>query len=150
MMKNYYGEVYNISELLKKVTDSYRLLIAGAAELNNIPEAKSSYVKDAVKRADKLGETIDHLITLLDKCGESYFQYCSVLGNYIMNKSTQKDILTEIDQELIYDNSSNLGQVFHTRVGIISPSTRPWNWHLQHPLTMFVEPSISGWKYLQH
>ena len=41
MMKNYYGEVYNISELLKKVTDSYRLLIAGAAELNNIPEAKS-------------------------------------------------------------------------------------------------------------
>ena len=37
MMKNYYGEVYNISELLKKVTDSYRLLIAGAAELNNIP-----------------------------------------------------------------------------------------------------------------
>ena len=28
-----------------------------------------------------------------------------------MNKSTQKDILTEIDQELIYDNSSNLGQV---------------------------------------
>ena len=96
MMKNYYGEVYNISELLKKVTDSYRLLIAGAAELNNIPEAKSSYVKDAVKRADRLGE--------------SYFQYCSVLGNYIMNKSTQKDILTEIDQELIYDNSSNLGQ----------------------------------------
>src|SRR5574344_1984151 len=94
MMKNYYGEVYNISELLKKV-----------------PEAKSSYVKDAVKRADRLGETIDHLITLLDKCGESYFQYCSVLGNYIMNKSTQKDILTEIDQELIYDNSSNLGQV---------------------------------------
>lgn len=87
------------------------MLIAGAAELNNIPEAKSSYVKDAVKRADRLGETIDHLITLLDKCGESYFQYCSVLGNYIMNKSTQKDILTEIDQELIYDNSSNLGQV---------------------------------------
>ena len=111
MMKSYYGEVYNISELLKKVTDSYRLLIAGAAELNNIPEAKSSYVKDAVKRADKLGETIDHLITLLDKCGESYFQYCSVLGNNIMNKSTQKDILTEIDDELLYDNSSNIGQV---------------------------------------
>ena len=111
MMKNYYGEVYNTSELLKKVTDSYRLLIAGAAELNNIPEAKSSYVKDAVKRADRLGETIDHLITLLDKCGESYFQYCSVLGNYIMNKSTQKEILTEIDEDLLYDNSSNLGQV---------------------------------------
>ena len=104
-------EYKNISELLKKVTDSYRLLIAGAAELNNIPEAESSYVKDAVKRADKLGETIDHLITLLDKCGESYFQYCSVLGNYIMNKSNQKDILTEIDDELLYDNSSNIGQV---------------------------------------
>ena len=28
-----------------------------------------------------------------------------------MNKSTQKDILTEIDDELLYDNSSNIGQV---------------------------------------
>ena len=111
LMKQYYGNINNLTQLLKTLVDSYRLLIGGAAELNNIPEAKSSYVKDAVKRADRLGETIDHLITLLDKCGESYFQYCSVLGNYIMNKSTQKDILTEIDQELIYDNSSNLGQV---------------------------------------
>lgn len=111
MMKSYYMEIYNISELLKKMTDSYRLLIAGAAELNNIPEAKNSYVKDAVKRADKLGETIDHLISLLDKCGESYFQYCAILGTHILDKNKQKDILTEIDEDIMYDNSSNIGQV---------------------------------------
>lgn len=111
VMKNYYVEVYNISELLKKMTDSYRLLIAGAAELNNIPEAKSSYVKDAVKRADKLGETIDRLISLLDKCGESYFQYCATLGTYILDKSKYKDILTEIDEDILYDNASIKGEV---------------------------------------
>lgn len=111
LMKSYYGEVNNISELLKKMTDSYRLLIAGAAELNNIPEAKSSYVKDAVKRADKLGETIDRLISLLDKCGESYFEYCSIIGSYMLNKKDSKEILTEIDNELLFDNSSNIGEV---------------------------------------
>ena len=84
LMKEYYSNVNNLTQLLRSMVDSYRLLIAGAAELNNINEARTSYVKDAVHRADKLGETIDHLIELIDDCGESYFHYCAVIGDYKM------------------------------------------------------------------
>ena len=88
------------------MVDSYRLLIAGAAELNNIYEAKSSYVKDAVHRANKLGDTIDNVIDLLEECGETYFKYCAVMGEYILKKSDNKVILTEVDEELFLQDSS--------------------------------------------
>ncbi len=110
-MQSYYVEINNISELLKKMVDSYRLLIAGAAELNNIPEARSSHVKEAVKRADRLGETIDHMITILDKCSETYFQYCTVLGEHILKSADQKTILTEVDDDLLYQNTNTMGSV---------------------------------------
>lgn len=54
LMKQYYGDLSNLNQLLQSMVNSYRLLIAGAAELNNINEARSSYVKVAVKRADNL------------------------------------------------------------------------------------------------
>ena len=68
LMKQYYGDINNLSQLLQSMVNSYRLLIAGAAELNNINEAKSSYVKVAVKRADSLSNIIDHIIDLIDEC----------------------------------------------------------------------------------
>lgn len=106
LMKEYYGNINNLTQLLKTMVDSYRLLIAGAAELNNINEAKTSYVKDAVHRADKLGDTIDHLIDLIDECGESYFKYCAVVGDHILKKSDSKVILTEVDNELFFQDAS--------------------------------------------
>ena len=106
LMKEYYVDINNLNQLLKTMVDSYRLLIAGAAELNNIYEAKSSYVKDAVHRANKLGDTIDNLIDLLEACGETYFKYCAVMGEYILKKSDNKVILTEVDEELFYQDSS--------------------------------------------
>lgn len=106
-IKDYYSNLYNLTELLKKMVDSYRLLIGGAAELNTINEAKTSCVKDAVKRADKLGDTIDHLIELIDDCGEVYFKYCSVVGEYVLKNSTDKVILTEVDNELYFQDSNN-------------------------------------------
>ena len=33
------------------------------------------------------------------------------MGTYILDKSKYKDILTEIDEEILYDNSSNKGEV---------------------------------------
>ncbi len=82
LMKQYYGDLSNLNQLLQSMVNSYRLLIAGAAELylNNINEARSSYVKVAVKRADNLGEIIDNVIELLDECGESYFKYIALVG----------------------------------------------------------------------
>ena len=40
LMKQYYGDINNLSQLLQSMVNSYRLLIAGAAELNNINEAQ--------------------------------------------------------------------------------------------------------------
>lgn len=106
LMKQYYVDINNLNQLLKTMVDSYRLLIGGAAELNNIYEAKSSYVKEAVHRANELGDIIDHVIELIDKCGESYFKYCSTMGDYILKKSDDKIILTEVDNELFFQDSS--------------------------------------------
>lgn len=106
LIENYHGDLNNLTIILKSMVDSYRLLIAGAAELNNINEAKTSQVKDAVKRADKLGESIDRLIKLIDNCGESYFNYCSILNDYILQKSDAQTILTEIEDELLLQNST--------------------------------------------
>lgn len=106
LIKDYYQNLNNLSELLKKMSESYRLLIGGAGELNNIPEARSSYVKDAVRRADKLGETIDDLISLIDSCGESYYKYCTTVNEFILNKSSSDMILTEVDDELLFQNST--------------------------------------------
>lgn len=104
VIKNYYGNLNNLADLLKKLTDSYRLLIGGAYELNNIPEARTKYVKEAVSRADKLGDEIDHLIDLLEECGESYYQYCTTVNDYILKNSDSKMILTEVDNDLLFQN----------------------------------------------
>lgn len=106
LMKEYYVNINNLNQLLKTMVDSYRLLIGGAAELNNIYEAKSSYVKEAVHRANELGKIIDNVIDLLDECGETYFKYCALVGDYILKKSDNKVILTEVDDELFFQDSS--------------------------------------------
>lgn len=106
LIKEYYVDINNLNQLLKTMVDSYRLLIGGAAELNNIYEAKSSYVKEAVHRANELGKIIDDVIELLDVCGESYFKYCALVGNYILKKSDSNKILTEVDNDLLFQDSS--------------------------------------------
>ena len=106
LIKEYYVDINNLNQLLKTMVDSYRLLIGGAAELNNIYEAKSSYVKEAVHRANELGKIIDDVIELLDVCGESYFKYCALVGDYILKKSDSNKILTEVDNDLVFQDSS--------------------------------------------
>lgn len=106
LMKEYYGDLNNLSQLLQSMVNSYRLLIAGAAELNNINEAKSSYVKVAVKRADNLGKIIDHIIDLVDECGEGYFKYIKIVGGHILKNTDNNVILTEVDNELLFQDAS--------------------------------------------
>lgn len=105
VMKDYYDNINNLADLLKRLTESYRLLIGGAFELNNIPEARTKYVKEAVNRADKLGDEIDHLIDLLDGCGESYYKYVTTMGEYMLKNYNDKMILTEVDSDLQFGNS---------------------------------------------
>ena len=106
LMKQYCGDINNLSQLLQSMVNSYRLLIAGAAELNNINEAKSSYVKVAVKRADSLGKIIDHIIDLIDECGEGYFKYIKIVGGHILKNTDNNVILTEVDNELLFQDAS--------------------------------------------
>ena len=106
LMKQYYGDINNLRQLLQSMVNSYRLLIAGAAELNNINEAKSSYVKVAVKRADSLGKIIDHIIDLIDECGEGYFKYIKIVGGHILKNTDNNVILTEVDNELLFQDAS--------------------------------------------
>ena len=106
LMKQYYGDINNLSQLLQSMVNSYRLLIAGAAEFNNINEAKSSYVKVAVKRADSLGKIIDHIIDLIDECGEGYFKYIKIVGGHILKNTDNNVILTEVDNELLFQDAS--------------------------------------------
>ena len=106
LMKQYYGDINNLSQLLQSMVNSYRLLIAGAAELNNINEAKSSYVKVAVKRADSLGKIIDHIIDLIDECGEGYFKFIKIVGGHILKNTDNNVILTEVDNELLFQDAS--------------------------------------------
>ena len=106
LVKDYYGEISNLTVTLNSLTNSYRLLVASAAELNNINEAKSSAVKEAVKRSEKLGHCIDHLITLIDECADGYYQYCLVVNKYINTKESKDAILTEVNDDLSLQNST--------------------------------------------
>ena len=107
LINNQYTDVSNLTTLLSTLVNSYRLLIGGAYELNNISEAKKSDVKEAVKRADNLGEIIDEIIKTLDECNTSYFKYCKIKKSFIDDKAIKDNILTEINNEVEFQNSSS-------------------------------------------
>lgn len=100
IVQDYYGDINNLSDLLAKFTNSYRLLIGGAQELNSIALANRNDVKKALKRANDLGLVIDDLIDVLDVCGCSYMNYCKLKSHIIKGKIQIKNIETEIDEEL--------------------------------------------------
>lgn len=105
IIKDQYNDVNNLTSLLNSLVNSYRLLIGGAYELNNISEARKSDVKEAVKRADNLGEIIDEIIKTLDDCNTSYVKYCKMKKSFIDDKAIKDNILTEINKDLDFKNS---------------------------------------------
>lgn len=107
IIKDQYTDINNLTTLLNSLVNSYRLLIGGAYELNNISEAKKSDVKEAVKRADDVGEIIDEIIKALDECNTSYVKYCKIKKSFIDEKSIKDNIWTEINHELNFNNSSD-------------------------------------------
>lgn len=100
IIETHYADICNLADLLKKLVESYRLLIGGANELNGIALAKKSDIKDALKRADDLGELIDDVIDALDDCEYSYLDYCKIKSQFIKCKNQASYIQTEIDDEL--------------------------------------------------
>ncbi len=100
VIENYYADINNLADLLTKLVNSYRLLIAGAHELNSISLAHRRDVKDALDRADDLGKVIDHLVEALKDTDYGYISYCK-LKTAVMKEHLQLDyIKDEIDNEL--------------------------------------------------
>ncbi|WP_202127762.1 hypothetical protein [Clostridium sp. C8-1-8] len=107
LFDSYFLEVNNLTDLLTKYVNSYRLLIGGAGELNGIALARKKEVRDAIKRANQLGDIIDVLLNVIQSVECCYLDYIRMKADVIALKTAQKSIiLTEIDNELLFQNSS--------------------------------------------
>ena len=100
VIQNYYSDINNLADILGKLVGSYRLLIGGAEELNKIALSKKSEVKDALKRADQLGDIIDETIKVLDDSSFSYMSYCNMKTEVMKGKIKIEYIEAEIDEDL--------------------------------------------------
>lgn len=105
IIEKYYADIWNITQVLASLVNSYRLLIGGAEELNTITLAHSDDVKDALHLVRELGEIIDEVIEVLEKSSDYYFKYCKMKSQILNAKIEQNIIQTEIDQELDFLNS---------------------------------------------
>lgn len=104
VIEDYYCDINNLTDLLSKLTNCYRLLVGGAGELNSIAAAHKKDVKDALHRADELGDVIDKIISAIDKSTVEYAQYCKMRTEIVKKKMKFEYIETEIDEELFLDS----------------------------------------------
>lgn len=105
IVKENFDELNNLVELLGKFVNSYRLLIGGAAELNSVALSKKNEVKDALDRAEDVGSIIDSLVKVIEGSGECYFKYTKIKNEFILANTQKDNILTEVDNELDFQNS---------------------------------------------
>ncbi|MBD7910321.1 MULTISPECIES: hypothetical protein [Clostridium] len=104
VIHGHYEDLNNLNTLLRNYIEIYRLLVSSTSELNTIPLAKKSEVKDALDRIKEVGNLIDDLLDVIGKCEGSYVKYC-FLKNEVIYENTQKEnIKTEIHDELEYHN----------------------------------------------
>lgn len=107
LIDNYFCDVNNLAELLSKYVSSYRLLIGGASEINQITLARKKEVRDALKRADNLGKIIDELIEIIGKTNCIYMDYCDIKADCIEERLETKYVQTEIEDEIGFKNEVN-------------------------------------------
>ncbi|MEA4826537.1 hypothetical protein [Clostridium sp. JNZ J1-5] len=102
VIQTYYTDVNNLADMLGKLVNSYRLLIGGADELNKIALSNKGQVKDALKRANKLGDVIDEIIDILEKSSYNYVDYCELKSEVLKDKINMESIVTEIQEDLSF------------------------------------------------
>ena len=110
IIEDYYCDVNNLAELLSKLTNSYRLLIGGAGELNSIAGVHKGEVQDSLKRVYKLGNVIDKVVDTLKDSTEVYSEYCKLTTEVIKEKMQIKYVETEIDEELFLNNLDDMDE----------------------------------------
>jgi hypothetical protein len=99
IIENYYLDICNLSEILSKLVNSYRLLVGGAEELNTIALATKKDVKKAIARADELGDVIDKIINVLEDSNQAYLNYCQLKSQVLECKIRIGYIEEELNQE---------------------------------------------------
>lgn len=96
IIENYHTDICNLAEILSKLVNSYRLLIGGAAEINNIALASKRDVKKAISRANELGEVIDNIIEVLEDSDEAYLNYCKLKSKVLVDEIKIETIQSEL------------------------------------------------------
>lgn len=100
LIENYYADYCNLIDILCKLTSNYRLLIGGAAEINQITLAHKTDVKKALKRVRVIGDMIDDILKILENAELSYFNYCRIKADVVKEKLEFEYVKSEIDDLL--------------------------------------------------
>ncbi|GIM29416.1 hypothetical protein CPJCM30710_20820 [Clostridium polyendosporum] len=90
LFDGYFIEVNNISDLLVKYVTAYRTLIGSAGELNGIALARKKDVRNAIKRANQLGDIIDVLLDTIENIECCYLDYIRLKANVIAQKTSEE------------------------------------------------------------
>ncbi|MEG1483348.1 hypothetical protein [Clostridium sp.] len=113
VMDDHFSELIKMSALLKTLVDSYRLLIAGAVDVNILPVRRTKDVERALDRADEVGKLIDRIVEVMDDYEYSYIKF-SKIKNEVVSLNYEKKkvknelndvIQTEINNELNFFNN---------------------------------------------
>jgi hypothetical protein len=102
VIQEYYNDINGIVDLLSKLSNSYRLLVAGAGELNVIALANKKDVRKAIKRANELGRVIDDLIRTLDIADTGYLNYVELKNQIISARVQVQALEVEINEAVKY------------------------------------------------
>lgn len=102
VIQDYYNDINSIADLLSKLSNSYRLLVAGAGELNVIALANKKDVRKAIKRANELGRIIDDLIRVLDTSDTGYLNYLELKNQIISTRVQVQALENEINEAVKY------------------------------------------------
>lgn len=108
ILEDYYCDLNNLSGLLTNCVSSYRLLIGGASELNQITPATRHDVKKAIDRVNKLGDIIDELLQTMECYQIDYINYCKIKASVMECKLNRKFVLSQIEEELIIEEDANI------------------------------------------
>lgn len=106
VLKKHFKEVDNLSSVLNSYANAYRLLVGAAGELNNIAKVRKRDLDDALDRVDEMGKIIDSILEVIKDNEEAYIKYIRLKSKYIMEKASKDVILTEVEQDLLFENSN--------------------------------------------
>ncbi|TPE21274.1 oligoendopeptidase F family protein [Clostridium perfringens] len=106
IFRKHFKEVNDLSSVLSSYANTYRLLVGAAGELNTIAKVRKRDLDDALDRVDEMGKIIDSILEVIKENEETYIKYIKLKSKFIMEKASKDVILTEVEQDLLFENSN--------------------------------------------